>query len=96
MSGRPQASVHDASYAEIIEDLHFHLGYGEVWRGSPYYVARDWDGAEQEAYERGRQFAISLKRRGLQKLPLMADYCHNVPRETEKEIETAFLLGDVL
>ena len=63
-----------ASCDEIIADPLFKAGYSEIWRGEEPAVDVRWSDAEQLAYERGRQFGVTVKAQGMGQVPLTRGY----------------------
>jgi hypothetical protein len=69
-----QASVRAASYDEITADPLFKRGYHEIFAAARNAVDRSWSDAEQQAYERGRQFGTVVLMQGEGRVPLTRGY----------------------
>lgn len=65
-----QAPTRPASYDEIIACPLFRTGYEEIWRALEKAVDVRWSDAEQESYDRGRQFGIYVMTEEKRHVPL--------------------------
>jgi hypothetical protein len=80
--------------ADIIAMPHFKKGYEHFWSGEEPLFDRGWMPHEQEAYERGRQFANWCQAEGEGKVALVRGYLAH-PR-AEALLLRAFYSGGVV
>lgn len=89
-----QVETQTTSVELIIANPLFKQGYEHGWSGEEPMNDRNWMPHEQEAYERGRQFAVWLIGEGEQRVPLSRGYL--VHPRAEVLLMRAMYVGDVL